>query len=240
MIILEILNIIQFIKDQNKRDMYKQIKKNIYLILLTMLSFTMAFSQSYDVEDLRIKLGRGTCYQASAHIDKSALLSTNSSQNFFGNLSNQDPQAAFEIIAYPQGESPSSSNRMNIVAYSRSGGHQEISLTYNGRTVVYYPDKIKSYQNNYGTHFELGKKSGNIIEQVLTSEIVKIDITEIKCGSTPVATNNSPQIIIIETPPSNPNEGCSELQDVIQATAQKMYKWPHEDKGTAWANSVSK
>jgi len=33
----------------------------------------------------------------------------------------------------------------------------------------------------------------------------------------------------------------SKINDVdVTKLAQKMYKWPHEDKGTAWANSVSK
>jgi len=33
----------------------------------------------------------------------------------------------------------------------------------------------------------------------------------------------------------------NKINDVdVTKLAQKMYKWPHEDKGTAWANSVSK
>lgn len=219
-------------------------------MLKSIFSFALFFivipiwSQSYEVEDIKTGLNRGKCYQTAIHVDKSTVIDNDNRKSYFGIVTNQDPQSAFEISAYPQGEQPSSSNRLTVVAFSRSGGHQEISVSYRGTNTTYYPDKIQSSQNNYGFHFELGSQDGNVVEQLLMKELIKIDVTEMTCNGTqanaPTAQYYPPPRPQIQAPPAPTNEGCVELHDALVSISSKMYEWPDEDKGKAWATSMTK
>lgn len=206
------------------------------------MSNIFCFSQSFEIADIEIGLDRGICYHAVINIDKSTILDSDNKMSYVGLVTHQDPQAAFEISAYPQGQQPTSSNRMNLVAFARNGGHQEISITYQGKTSLFYPDRIKSSKSAYGIHFELGKSEGNVVEQLINKEIIKVDVTEVVCPS-----NNQlpPHQVIYHTYeptalPVDPTVGCKEVHDVIESISNTMYKWPNEDKGQAWTSSMTK
>lgn len=208
-------------------------------------------AQAYQIEDLRIALSRGKCFQATVHIDNSTILNIGKNQSYYGTVSNQDPQSAFEISAYPQGQQPSSHNRLSIVGYNRNGGHQEIAVTYQGKSSVFYPDKIRSSTSPHGYFFELGNSNANIVEQLIDNELIKIDVTEVTCNhpQATAVTAPAPQhttIVYVPVPkpapahPTNSNAGCPELHDAIVGVSGKLYDWHEEDKQSAWVRSTTK
>jgi hypothetical protein len=103
-------------------------------------------SGQYEVAQLAKEMGRNKCFQASIHIDKSTILASDNKKTYYGELSNEDSKAAWTISAYPQGANPSAYNRLSIVAYARSGGHQEISMTLNGQSTAILSKQDKEFQ----------------------------------------------------------------------------------------------
>lgn len=201
------------------------------------------WTQTSDCEAVKMEASKGKCYQAAVLIDKSSIIDTRNKSGYFGNVTFEDRNAAFTIVAYPRDESPGASNRLTLVAYAKSGGHQEFSLNYKGQTSVFYPDKIKSNTDRYGYHFVLGGKKGNIVEDLLLNEQIRIDITERVCenvNSNFTPKPSKPQVIIVEKPRGDPNAGCSDLQDALSGMAAKMYKWTEEDKKSAWLSQSTK
>ena len=150
----------------------------LFLFVFILFQFEV-WSQSSDSEAVKIQASKGKCFQAAVLIDKSSIIDTRNKAGYYGDVTFDDRNAAFTVVAYPRDESPGASNRLTLVAYAKTGGHQEFSLNYKGQTSIFYPDKIKSNTDRYGYHFVLGGKKGNIVEDLLLNEQIRIDITEV-------------------------------------------------------------
>lgn len=214
------------------------------LLCLTLFSITTIFglsAQHYQLGDIKTAMSRGACFAATLSINNTSVLSSNQNKIYNGKLAKIDDHSAFALAAYPQGQNPSAANKVDITAFSRSGGHQEISVTRNGKTKVYYPNEINSSRDDFGYHFVLGNSGGNIIDQ-LVGEQIRIDIAETPCnGSSP--NSQQPTIIYqqVPVPVANSNVGCSDLQDALASISKKMYpRRFDEDKASAWLNGTSK
>lgn len=213
----------------------------VFVILFLVLNFCAA--QNYHLDDIKIAMSRGTCFTSTLSINNTSLINGNQNKIYNGRLIKLDENSAFVVQAYPQGANPSASNKVDIAAYSRAGGHQEIAVTREGKTKIYYPSEIQSSKDSYGYHFVLGQASNNLINQLLDEQI-RIDIAQTPCaGGTTQPTQPGHTTIIYQQAPQQPvtsNAGCSDLQDALASISKKMYPWPHEDKGAAWLAKTSK
>lgn len=215
-------------------------KKLIYSVTLILVALNYCLGQNYQLEDIKIQMERGTCFMSTLSINNTSLLKSNQNKIYNGKLVKADVNSAFVVIAYPQGSSPSASNKVDITAYSKSGGNQEISVTKDGRTKIYYNHEIKSSKDDYGYHFILGVQSGNLIDKLLDEQI-RIDINVTPCNGNAQQTNQTTVIYQqVPVPVANSNEGCADLQEALSSISKKMYTWPHEDKGAAWLTQTSK
>ena len=208
--------------------------------VLGILSLSDLSAQNYQLDDIKTAMTRGACFAATLSINNTSVLNSNQNKIYNGKLARIDDHSAFAVAAYPQGQNPSAANKVDITAFSRSGGHQEISVTRNGRTKVYYPNEIKSSRDDYGYHFVLGNNNGNIVDHLI-SEQIRIDISEITCKGSSSSQTQQPTVIYQQVPVTHSNEGCSELQDAFASISKKMYpKRFDKDKAAAWLTTTSK
>jgi hypothetical protein len=110
------------------------------------------------------------------------------------------------------------------------------------RAQLFYPNRIKSSKDEYGYHFELGKKDTDILEQLLLNEQIRIDVTRVNCNSTQSQTASRPRdVVVVEVAPRDPNAGCAELHDLISRHGKSIYpKFHEEDKRLQWVNTQTK
>ena len=220
-----------------------KLTKVLFTLVFTISCYSLS-SQHYQIKDIKTAMSRGACFAATLSINNTSVLSSNQNKIYNGRLAKIDEHSAFAVAAYPQGQNPSAANKVGITTFSRSGGHQEISVTRNGKTKVFYPNEIKSSRDDYGYHFVLGNSGGNIIDQ-LVGEQIRIDIAETPCNGAhaPPSQPQQPTIIYqqVPVPVANSNEGCSDLQDALASISKKMYpRRFDEDKASAWLKDVSK
>ena len=211
--------------------------RQILITIALLTTYIVSYSQSTPSHIIKDAISRGVCYKATIEVDKSNILDNNNRQNFSGVVQPGTGDVALHIAATPYGQQPSSYNTLTVQVYQRAGNYEEVSLSRQGNNDRYRQDRIKSYTDNFGYHYELGDQGGNILQSLVKTDLVKVHISEMVCGSQLNAPTTYTQTY---TQPADPNAGCADLHDVIESISNKMYKWPDEDVGKAWASSQTR